>query len=104
MKTVGELKRERGIRSEPQYDSMYTPINRKPKFFKPLKVPKELKAALPYKDKTKDFYTGRSNLKKQRVAVVRNEHETEVLCSLFFFSFVTIYVIRGQSLKEYQHL
>ncbi|CAH0768758.1 unnamed protein product [Bemisia tabaci] len=78
MKTVGELKRERGIRSEPQYDSMYTPINRKPKFFKPLKVPKELKAALPYKDKTKDFYTGRSNLKKQRVAVVRNEHETEI--------------------------
>ncbi|XP_050538597.1 ribosome biogenesis protein BMS1 homolog [Daktulosphaira vitifoliae] len=78
MKTTGQLKREQGIKGLPQEDSMYTPIHRTMKYFKPLKISKNLQAQLPYKDKPKTLVTAKRDLKKQRVAVVRDGHEEQV--------------------------
>uniref|UniRef100_A0A2S2QUK6 Ribosome biogenesis protein BMS1 n=2 Tax=Sipha flava TaxID=143950 RepID=A0A2S2QUK6_9HEMI len=78
MKTTGQLKREKGIKGMPQNDSMYTSIHRNMKHFKPLKLSKNLQAQLPYVDKPKTLATAKLDLKKQRVAVVRDGHEEQV--------------------------
>lgn len=106
MKTTGQLKREQGIKGLPENDSMYTvsifliffvhticmviiycetvfllilqPIHRSMKHFKPLKLSKSLQAQLPYVDKPKTLATAKLDLKKQRVAVVRDGHEEQV--------------------------
>ncbi|XP_066990971.2 ribosome biogenesis protein BMS1 homolog [Anabrus simplex] len=84
MKTVGQLKREKGIRSEPAADSLYTPVNREPKVFRPLSVPKHLQKALPYKDKPKKSVgiSTKDHVEKQRVAVVREPHEQKVVAMM----------------------
>lgn len=48
------------------------------KYFKPLKLSKSLQAQLPYVDKPKTLVTAKLDLKKQRVAVVRDGHEEQV--------------------------
>lgn len=48
------------------------------KHFKPLKVSKRLQAELPYVDKPKTLATAKLDLKKQRVAVIRDGHEEQV--------------------------
>lgn len=77
MKTLGQLKRERAIQNEAQPDSMYTEIERKPKIFRPLVIPKALQRALPYKDKPK---LGPENPREalERVAVVNSPYEQKV--------------------------
>uniref|UniRef100_A0A336M1J5 CSON007342 protein n=1 Tax=Culicoides sonorensis TaxID=179676 RepID=A0A336M1J5_CULSO len=79
MKTLGQLKRERGIRNQVNEDSLYKEIKREEKAFKPLVIPKSLQKALPYKDKPKK---GPINPKKpidsNRIAVVRAPHEQKI--------------------------
>lgn len=91
MKTLGQLKRERGIRNQVNEDNLYTEIKREEKTFKPLVIPKILQKALPYKDKPKK---GPVNPKKLfdsgRIAVVRAPHEQKVsnpLSIRFFIKF-----------------
>ncbi|XP_041979920.1 ribosome biogenesis protein BMS1 homolog [Aricia agestis] len=83
MKTKGQLKREKNIKSEANKDSMYTEIKREPKVFKPLVIPKELQKGLPYRFKPKVNKTTLSNkdtkdMFKDRIAVVRSPHEQKV--------------------------
>lgn len=79
MKTVGQLKREKGIRREANPDSSYTPVVRKEKAFKPLVIPKALQRALPYKFKPKEAAVNeRLAMEKQRVPVVRSPHEEKI--------------------------
>lgn len=83
MKTKGQLKRERSIKNDANSDSMYTEVQRKPKVFKPLVIPKALQKGLPYKFKPKEKSTtlsGKdSNEKfKNRVAVVKSPYEHKV--------------------------
>lgn len=76
MKTVGQLKREKGIRSDPSMDSLYTPIERQPKVFQPLVIPRTLQKELPYKDKPKNrARNGKKSLESGRIAVIREPHE-----------------------------
>ncbi|KAJ9582397.1 hypothetical protein L9F63_003250, partial [Diploptera punctata] len=76
MKTVGQLKREKGLRSDPTTDSLYTPIERPPKVDKPLVVPKALKKDLCYGDKIKNYHRGKKH--SGRVAVVLQPQERKV--------------------------
>ncbi|XP_014209077.1 ribosome biogenesis protein BMS1 homolog [Copidosoma floridanum] len=80
MKTSGQLKHELNIHVEPNPDSFYTPIEREPKFFKPLFVPRSLQKELPYQDKPKVAakFCKRKQFDKQRVAVVRDHKEANV--------------------------
>lgn len=76
-RTAGEIKRETGIKCEPNTDSLYTPIEREPKVFKPLVIPKKLQKALPYRDKPK--YQDKNGKKPlERVAVVHDAYEKKV--------------------------
>ncbi|PNF19889.1 hypothetical protein B7P43_G12284 [Cryptotermes secundus] len=79
MKTVGQLKREKGMRSDPAMDSLYTPIERQPKVFQPLVIPRTLQKELPYKDKPKNrTRNGKKILESGRIAVIREPHEQRV--------------------------
>lgn len=79
MKTVGQLKREKGIHATANPDHAYTAINRKEKAFKPLTIPKGLQKALPYKFKPKEAAVNeRQEMEKLRVPVLRSPHEEKV--------------------------
>jgi len=53
MKLVGELRREKQIPIPHQSDSVYKPVIRSEKRFKPLKIPRTLQAGLPFASKPK---------------------------------------------------
>ncbi|XP_029679284.1 ribosome biogenesis protein BMS1 homolog [Formica exsecta] len=81
MKTTGQLKRERNIHAVANTDSMYTPITRDVKVFKPLSIPRKLQKELPYRDKPKLQsvpHLRKSKFKQGRVAVVREPNEENV--------------------------
>ncbi|XP_076753428.1 ribosome biogenesis protein BMS1 homolog [Xylocopa sonorina] len=100
MKTTGQLKREKSIRAPANKDSMYTPIERETKVFKPLSIPRSLQKELPYRDKPKlsTFGKRKSNLKKGRVAVVREPKEANVAKLLKMIK--TNYAHKQKQLKE----
>lgn len=53
MKTVSEVRRERGELPPVLKDSLYKPIEREPRLFKTLKIPRSLQADLPFASKPK---------------------------------------------------
>jgi len=75
IKTLGQLKREKQMQTEPNPDHLYTPIERQAKKFKPLKIPKSLHEKLPYKDKPK---TQERSKEMKRIAVVKEPHEKKM--------------------------
>lgn len=75
VKTLGQLKREGQLKAEPNPDNLYTPIERTPKEFKPLKIPRKLQERLPYKDKPK-VQAKLQDLK--RIAVIKEPEERKV--------------------------
>lgn len=47
MKTVAQLRREAGVGAPRNADSLYRTIERAPRKFNPLKIPRALQASLP---------------------------------------------------------
>lgn len=81
MKTTGQLKRENNIHAVPSKDSLYRPVVRNERVFKPLMIPRSLQRELPYKYKPKIY--DRAHKKKEtmidkKLAVVREPHEEKV--------------------------
>ena len=77
----GQLKRDMNIRHEPNVDSLYKPIERKERVFRPLQIPTQLQQNLPFHLKPKP--TESLKVKdpvgeKQRVAVVLEPEEKKV--------------------------
>lgn len=80
-KSLGELKREKGLRCEPDQDNLYLPIERQPQAVQPLVIPRSLQRELPYADKPKTSVipsVKKRELQAQRVAVVREPQEQKV--------------------------
>lgn len=77
MKTVGEIKRERGLRADVNPDHLYREVERQPRVFNELQVPRNLQRDLPYSLKPKFAAKGRS-LTSERVAVELDSKEREV--------------------------
>ena len=53
MRTVAQLRRAEGLPVPVNGDSVYRPVERQPRVFNPLQVPRALQAALPFKSKPK---------------------------------------------------
>ncbi|XP_033193694.1 ribosome biogenesis protein BMS1 homolog isoform X2 [Bombus vancouverensis nearcticus] len=100
MKTTGQLKREKNIRAPANKDSMYTPIERMVKVFKPLSIPRSLQKELPYRDKPKLMPKSKHepNFKKGRVAVIREPNEANVAKLMRMIK--TNYAYKQKQLKE----
>lgn len=89
MRTVADLRRSLGIGAPRNSDSLYRPIERAPKVFNPLKVPKALQAALPFKSKPKVEAARRPGARptlEQRRAVVREAPERKAVTLLQQFN------------------
>ncbi|XP_065182848.1 ribosome biogenesis protein BMS1 homolog [Sycon ciliatum] len=69
MRTVGQMRFERGITIKQKKDSIYKPIVRERRRFNPFQVPKSLQKQLPFKSREKDWIgkSERSQLKPQHV-------------------------------------
>ena len=77
MRTVGEIKREANIKNEVNKDSLYKEVKREAKVFKPLQIPRNLQADLPYNFKPK-FISKGHDASKDRVAVVLDHKERKI--------------------------
>ena len=97
MKTTGQLKREKNIHMPANKDSMYTPVERTVKVFKPLSVPRSLQKELPYQDKPK-FIPPSHRQRNGRVAVVREPKEANVARLMKMIK--TNYAYKQKQLKE----
>ena len=76
MRTVAQLRRELGVGPPRDADSLYKPIERAPRKFNPLKIPKTLQARLPFKSKVINFPPRkRETLEQKRAIKVREPGE-----------------------------
>lgn len=79
MKTLGQLKREKGLRAEVNEDNLYKPIERQAPTFRPLIIPASLQRALPYKDKPKNAPKDpKQKFEATRTAVIHSPHEQKI--------------------------
>ncbi|KAJ8365158.1 hypothetical protein SKAU_G00139890 [Synaphobranchus kaupii] len=102
MRTLGQIKRELGVRNQPNKDSLYKPVVRTKRHFNPLHIPKQLQKALPFKSKPKqDQPKGRTPRDLQRPAVIREPHERKVASLLAALS--TVHYDRRKKAKTQKH-
>ncbi|KPP77013.1 ribosome biogenesis protein BMS1-like [Scleropages formosus] len=102
MRTLGQLKRDLGLRNKPNQDSLYKPVVRTKRHFNPLHIPKQLQKALPFKSKPKqDQKKGKTPRHLQRPAVIREPHERKVAALLTALS--TVHNYKTKKAKAEQH-
>lgn len=78
MRTTGQIRRDLGVAPLQKPDSEYKDIVRQPRRFKPLAVPKNLQAAMPFASKPKLDKPRKRPLLDTRRAVVMDPHEKHV--------------------------
>eukprot|EP00899_Mesostigma_viride_P005993 jgi/Mesvir1/15395/Mv06582-RA.1 len=82
MRTMAQLRRELHVPIPYNKDSVYKPIERLPRKFNPLRIPKALQAALPFKSKPKDVLARKHDTLEKRRAVVRDASERKAAALL----------------------
>ncbi|KAH9519773.1 Glycoside hydrolase 2 (Mannanase, beta-galactosidase) [Bulinus truncatus] len=75
MRTIGQLRHEKGLPVPQKEDSIYKPIVRPEREKKPFVIPRALKKRLPFKDLPKDL---REPQQEKRVAVIMEPAEAKV--------------------------
>ncbi|KAL7671115.1 hypothetical protein ACOME3_006024 [Neoechinorhynchus agilis] len=80
MRTVGQIKRDLGIKFEPKVDSLYREINERPqvRFFAPLHIPAELQKELPFKIKQRVVPKIENPIENLRPPIVKDLKEKEI--------------------------
>ena len=79
MRTVAQIRRELNIGAPREVDSLYGKIERAPRQFNPLRVPKALQASLPYKTKPKLEPKRKRKTLDQKRAVVHEPEEKKMI-------------------------
>ncbi|OMO75683.1 hypothetical protein CCACVL1_16107 [Corchorus capsularis] len=102
MKTVAELRREHNLPIPVNKDSLYKPIERKPRKFNPLVIPKALQANLPFASKPKDIPSRKRPLLEDRRAVVMEPHERKVHALVQHLQLIRSDKMKKRKLKEEQ--
>ncbi|KAK9019642.1 hypothetical protein V6N11_054157 [Hibiscus sabdariffa] len=102
MKTVAELRREHNLAVPVNKDSLYKPIERKPRKFNPLVIPKALQADLPFESKPKNIPHRKRPLLEDRRAVVMEPHERKVHALVQHLQLIRNDKMKKRKLKEEQ--
>ncbi|XP_021296525.1 ribosome biogenesis protein BMS1 homolog isoform X2 [Herrania umbratica] len=102
MKTVAELRREHNLPIPVNKDSLYKPIERKPRKFNPLVIPKALQADLPFESKPKNIPHRKRPLLEDRRAVVMEPHERKVHALVQHLQLIRNDKMKKRRLKEEQ--
>lgn len=103
IRTVGQLKRDMNIRNEPNVDSLYKPIERRERIFRPLQIPTHLQQDLPFhlKPKPTESLTVKDPItEKQRVAVILEPEEKKMNDIMKMFT--TVYKDRLKTKQKVQ--
>ncbi|XP_010242134.1 PREDICTED: ribosome biogenesis protein BMS1 homolog [Nelumbo nucifera] len=100
MKTVAELRREHNLPIPVNKDSLYKPIERKPRKFNPLVIPKSLRASLPFASKPKDIPSRKRPSLESRRAVVMEPHECKVHALVQHLQLIRNEKMKKRKLKE----
>ena len=82
MRLTGQVRRDMGLKTPLAKDSQYTKINRDPRRFNPLQIPRKLQAALPYNSKPKIMKAQRKQTYMQKRAVVLEPEEKRAIALL----------------------
>jgi ribosome biogenesis protein BMS1 len=82
MRLTGQVRREQGIKTPLNVNSTYKRVERPPRRFNPLIVPKKLQAALPYASKPKLMVAQRKETYMQKRAVVMEPDEKKAVALL----------------------
>ncbi|KAI0801985.1 hypothetical protein BC629DRAFT_1733659 [Irpex lacteus] len=82
MRLTGQVRREEGIKTPLNVNSTYKPVERAPRRFNTLKVPKKLQAALPYASKPKLMKPQSKQTYMQKRAVVLEPEEKKAIALL----------------------
>jgi len=100
MKTVFQLRKERGLSIPSNPDSKYTPIERKPRIFNPLKIPTSLQAELPFKSVPKLQKKRSEPTLETHRAVLLEPHEKERIKVIRDLNMIKNAKIRKQKVKK----
>lgn len=84
MRTVAELRRERGLGAPKVGDSEYRPVERSQRKWLPMQIPQSLVAELPMKSKPSLKSKSKERLKAEKSAVVREPQEKKVIFLKFY--------------------
>ncbi|SCV68872.1 BQ2448_993 [Microbotryum intermedium] len=82
MRLTGEVRRDQGVKTPSDINSLYKPIVRETRRFNTLKVPRKLQAALPYASKPKLQTPQKNKTYMQKRAVVLEPDEKQALSLL----------------------
>ncbi|KAF9220471.1 DUF663-domain-containing protein [Gyrodon lividus] len=82
MRLTGQVRRDEGIKTPLNNNSHYKPIERLPRRFNPLKIPKKLQASLPYASKPKLMKAQSNKTYMQQRAVVMEPEERKAIALL----------------------
>ncbi|KAL9431850.1 hypothetical protein AB3S75_026950 [Citrus x aurantiifolia] len=102
MKTVAELRREHNLSIPVNKDSLFKPIERRPRKFNPLVIPKPLQVAPPFESKPKDIPGWKQSLLESRRAVVMEPHERKAHALVQHLQLIRNKKMKRQKLKEEQ--
>ncbi|KAJ3296166.1 Glycoside hydrolase 2 (Mannanase, beta-galactosidase) [Rhizoclosmatium sp. JEL0117] len=78
MRLTGQIRRDQKLKVPLNKDSLYKPIERKPRVFSSLRIPKSLEASLPFAAKHKDQVKQKKPGYLARRAVVMDAHEKKI--------------------------
>lgn len=82
MRLTGQVRREEGLKTPLDVNSTYKKIERPPRRFNPLRVPKKLQSSLPYASKPKLMKPQREATYMQKRAVVLEPDEKKAIALL----------------------
>ena len=82
MRLTGQVRREEGLKTPTNVNSIYKPVERAARRFNPLRVPKKLQAALPYASKPKLMKKQHRETYMQKRAVVMEPEEKRAVALL----------------------
>ncbi|XP_028780097.1 ribosome biogenesis protein BMS1 homolog isoform X2 [Neltuma alba] len=100
MKTVAELRKDYNLPLHINKDSLYKKIERKPRKFNPLVIPKSLQESLPFASKPKDMPSRKQRSLAERRAVVRDTHERKVHALVQQLQLIRNEKLKKRKLKE----
>ncbi|KAL5574685.1 hypothetical protein UlMin_016384 [Ulmus minor] len=100
MKTTAELRREKNLPIPVNKESLYKPIERKPRKFNPVVIPKSLQAQLPFPSKPKDMPSRAKPLLENRRAVVMEPHQRKVRTMVQHLQLIKHHKMNKRKMKE----
>ncbi|GER32983.1 ribosome biogenesis protein BMS1-like protein [Striga asiatica] len=100
MKTVAELRKEQNLPVPVNKDSLYRPIERKPRKFNPIVIPKSLQEALPFASKPKDIPSRKRPSLESKRAVVMEPHDRKVHAMVQHLQLIRNEKMKKRKLKE----